>query len=103
MVDGSLEVFDPHLELLNVLGPSSDPGPNLCSGSLPCLSPQSPALWVGSGRGEGTEMKLWKSGGSRGKRGECRFSNCLCLQLGKLLIIASHKGLKQEGLSFLLT
>lgn len=54
-------------------------------------------------REEGAGMRTRKPSGCRSKTVECRFSNCICLQLGKLLILASHRGLKQDGLSFLLS
>ena len=71
--------------------------------STPLPLPTRPTLWAWPGGEEGAGTRSRKPSGSRSKRGECRFSNCICLRWGKLLILASHKGLKQEDLSFLLS
>lgn len=85
-------MFNPHLELPNILEPSSDPGPHLyISISLPCPCPQSPALWVWLERKEGVGISHRESGGSRSKRGECRFV------VGKVVNFGFTQGAKAEG------
>lgn len=99
--EGTWGMFELCLELLNVPGIQD----HICAvvSAFLCLEPKAQV----NGCGQELRMELRpnpsgarKSRVSHSQRGQCRFSNYIYLQLGKLLILASHKRLKQEVCPF---